>query len=200
MFPVVLVLALAAEAPAEVHRILPLLMRDQVGAWATPISPVHLVTAGHAVERPEAIRVRVDPRTERPIQRLWVKEDTDLSLVMLDGATVFPVKLCEREAEIGERVWYRILLAQRTLSYTFGHVLGQDGKYLLVRGWAHPGFSGSGVLSDEGCLLGVATGGANWAGAPGDASNAYEMLLEINRKAHFSPAITVTPLKGWPNK
>jgi hypothetical protein len=163
MLSVVLALALLAGSPppAEVARVLPIAVSDGRG-YATPVSPLHLLTADHMSEAGE-LRYALPDGTRGSARRVWRDQERDLALYMADRAPGWQtVRVADRLPDPQAEVWWRMYLAGARGTTLRGNVLGLDvDGDLVIDGTVHPGASGSGVINAEGELVAVVSSSWN---------------------------------------
>ena len=63
--------------------------------------------------------------------------------------------LCRNGPELGERVWYRVRLDTSVYGSVAARVMAERNRTIYMHGWIHVGMSGSGVVSDSGCVYGI---------------------------------------------
>lgn len=190
----------AAPAPAAVAWILQLHSPSAGDCHGTPVSPVAILTAAHCVGVDGIVKWKGQDREGLAVA-VW-REDVPRDLAILitgssNGWRVVPIG--KTPPNNLADLWWRLYLPQLRSVAATGYALGTDDTGDLdFFGPAEPGSSGSGLINDEGELVGVVTRTFNpylILTRPGNERQDRSALTESVKVLALSCA---TPVNAWP--
>lgn len=135
---------------------------DGSAGWCAPIGPELVVTAAHVAAHPLVYCGGVLVRT------IAVDKDHDFAVMRApDDSYSRWYRIRKQPPVPGERLYWRLYLPALHPAVTSGLVMGEDDfGFHHIDGIAIPGASGSGVLDENGDLVGVIS--AAWNTNPKD--------------------------------
>jgi hypothetical protein len=187
------VVLLAAPYPKQLDLIVQV-ASDKSTGFATPVGINTLVTAEHlsgsGLEWYQGLN-------KGALDLAWQDKKLDLAILRSSPTKMFfPFVEVGPKPEVGDKLFWKIMLYTTKVSWTHGIYLGEDDNGdMIVSGWFHPGSSGSGVLDEQGQIVGVVSAGVNWAYyKPWTKSTSEEKLETLFMRSSFPPALCVSPI------
>lgn len=171
-----LFLLLVVIPPPQIHCILEVHSSTSLG-HAVYLRGNRLLTVAH-LQGEEGLSWST-PLLDGTASFLWKGRKRDLALYSINT----PPPLCwvtisKKKPVNGDEVYYKGYLDNYSPYWAKGMVLGYDSDgEIQVDGFLQGGVSGSGVLNEEGELVGIAVAGANWG--PADSKIFYRSTLSV---------------------
>jgi S1-C subfamily serine protease len=198
-------LLLAITIPVQVYEMVQI--SHPYACWAAPLSSVHLLTAGHCVERGKSTIWHYRAGLFiGSAQVQWINVKKDIALLRVDSPGPWTsLKISKDEPQALADLFYRTYLIKGQPIVVTGRFLGIDADdEMNIDGFIMPGGSGSGVLNERGELVGVVTAVFNGGGflRAEEANNDVEAsLIILGRKVKFRSLVVATPvIGGWPKE
>lgn len=172
---------------------------EHVG-WGTPVSGSTILTAAHVGDHPGPSKwINSATGTTGPIVASTHAKDRHIDAATLstgvDQTFERFLRPAKRTLEIGDTLYWRMYLYDRTPTWTRGYYLGRmKNGAVQVDGTIEPGASGSGVLNEAGDLVGLVVGGWSAGGAPDGPRELQEVLGSLLRGMFFRPLANIVPL------
>lgn len=141
-------------APIELNHILKTVSGDAYG-WSTPVSSELAITVKHLSENPGRL-YWMSKLDQGDMTVVLSKTNRDLSLLRSEKTFYNWLRFSKTKPEPLDWVYYKCYIDFDHEMKVRGSVLGYDKEGdLLIEGYVQPGCSGSGVLNQNGELLGV---------------------------------------------